>query len=468
MPTRDEMKSPAKAKRDTAYLDGLRGFAALLVYSLHHQVWGHSGTQGEFILENAFGWEGQYYFVCFPGIRILFSGGHFAVAIFFVISGYVLALGPLRNLHAGDAASLAKRTGSALFRRWFRLFIPVLATTFFWMTSWHMLGIKNNNPIADAPQSNYRDELWKWYCDFKNFSFIFTGEPANAYNDHTWSIPMEFRGSIVVYTACLAFTGLTTTNRLICEATLAWYFLYIVDGWGCCLFMVGMLLCDLDLLAKAGRTPKLLQHFRRYEKWMYHVMFAAAVWLGGVPSISNDLPHLQRSPGWWLLSFLKPQAVYDFRWFYRTLAAILAMISIPRLPWVKAFFENRFCQYLGRISFGFYLVHGPVLWSLGDRVYAAVGRVREGHATATPGWINYMPFSGWGPFGLEINYLAAHIILLPFTLWLADLVTRMIDEPSVKLSQYLFDRASLSEKALPMSEQARDRQPLMRSTTGPV
>ena len=32
-------KNAQSAKSDTAYLDGLRGFAALLVYSLHHQVW---------------------------------------------------------------------------------------------------------------------------------------------------------------------------------------------------------------------------------------------------------------------------------------------------------------------------------------------------------------------------------------------------------------------------------------------
>ena len=59
----------------TAYLDGLRGFAALLVYFLHHQVWGHSGVKGEFILENAFGWDKKYYFVCFPGILYLFLRG---------------------------------------------------------------------------------------------------------------------------------------------------------------------------------------------------------------------------------------------------------------------------------------------------------------------------------------------------------------------------------------------------------
>jgi peptidoglycan/LPS O-acetylase OafA/YrhL len=460
-----EMKPPAKAKHDTAYLDGLRGFAALLVYSLHHQVWGHSGVQGELILENVFGWEGQYYFVCLPGIRLLFSGGHFAVAIFFVISGYVLSLGPLRALHAQDQSGLARRLGSALFRRWVRLFLPVLATTFVWMTTWHMFGIKNNNPIADAPQSNYLDELWKWYCDFKNFSFVFTGEPANAYNDHTWSIPMEFRGSIVVYTACLAFTELSTNSRLLCEAGLVWYFLYIVDGWFCCLFMVGMLFCDLSLLAKGGQLPRLLERLRPTRRWPFYIMFAAAIYLAGVPSISNDLPHLRRSPGWWLLSFLKPQAVYDFRWFYRVIAATLAMVSIPNLPWIKAFFETRFCQYLGKISFGLYLVHGPVLWSLGDRIYAAVGCVREGHTSATPGWINLAPFSDWGPFGLEINYLAAQLILLPFTIWLADLVTRAIDEPSVKFSQYLLKRASSSASALPVVEPAREKKRHMRSCT---
>lgn len=37
---RDQSTSePEQRLSRTAYLDGLRGFAALLVYSLHHQVW---------------------------------------------------------------------------------------------------------------------------------------------------------------------------------------------------------------------------------------------------------------------------------------------------------------------------------------------------------------------------------------------------------------------------------------------
>ncbi|KAK4959012.1 hypothetical protein LTR10_003811 [Elasticomyces elasticus] len=429
---------PKQRIKRTAYLDGLRGFAALLVYSLHHQVWGHSGIQGEFILENAWGWNGIYKFVTFPGIRILFSGGHVAVAIFFVISGYVLSAGPLRLIHAKDSARLADSVGSALFRRWLRLFIPVIGVTFLWMTSWHLLGIKSSNPIAIAPEKTYAAEVWKWYCDFKNYSFVFDPKAWNAYNDHTWSIPMEFRGSIVIYTTLLATARFGTTKRLWCEAGLLVYFLYIVDGWNCALFMAGMLICDLDMLAENGQLPAMLVRLKSTRSWIFYVFLLIALYLGGVPSISNDIQHLRDSPGWYLLSFLKPQAVYDFRWFFRFWAATLIVVSVPQITWLRAFFESQFCTYLGRISFGFYLVHGPVLWTLGDRLYAASGRVREGHVAVVPGWINLFPFSDYGPFGLEINYLIPHLILLPFTLCLAEIVTKLIDEPSVKFAQWAF------------------------------
>lgn len=449
-------KRTKQTLKRTAYLDGLRGFAALLVYSIHHEVWSHN----PYILENAFAWDNQYYFVCFPGIRIFFSGGHIAVAIFFVISGYVLSAKPLSLIHARDTVQLADNLSSALFRRWLRLFIPVLGTTFIWMTSWHVLKIRSSNSIAEPPEKTYADELWKWYCDFKNFSFIFTGEAWNKYNDHTWSIAMEFRGSIVVYTALLALSRCKTNARLLCEVGLIFYFLYVVDGWFCALFIVGMLFCDLDLLTAKGQLPAIFSRLKPIQGWIYYVLLLISLYLGGVPSISNDIRHLRESPGWYLLSFLKPQAVYDFRWFFRFWAATLAMIAIPRISWLKAFFETSFCQYLGKISFGFYLVHGPVLWALGDRLYAATGRILDNHLEIVPGWINLFPFPRWGPFGLEINYLIPHLILLPFTLWLAEVVTKLFDEPSVKFSSWLFsvvvDKSEVSEMSVGRAKDMED------------
>lgn len=438
--TRNERKQPL---RPTAYLDGLRGFAALLVYSLHHELWAHSGSVHEnSILEKAFG-RGEppeYYFVCFPLTRIFFSGGHFAVAVFFVISGYVLSTAPLSLVHARETERLADNIGSALFRRWLRLFLPIIGVTFIWMTSWHIFGIESSNSVTARPEKTYGDELWRWYCDFKNFSYVFTsGDISNQYNDHTWSIPLEFRGSILVYTAHLAFARCTTNARILLEAGLAFYFMYIVDGWYCALFAMGMLLCDLDILAEKDQLPRIFSHSRPLQGWIYYVLFLMGLYLAGVPSLSNDIDSLTRSYGWYYLSLLKPQAVWDFRWFYRFWGATFIMISIPRISRIKAFFEGPFCQYLGKVSFSFYLVHGPVLWTLGDRLYAAVGRIREEHIATNPEWNNLFPLPSWGPFGLEINYLIPHLILLPSTLWIADVVTKTIDEPSNKASRWLFN-----------------------------
>ena len=109
---------------------------------------------------------------------------------------------------------------------------------------------------------------------------------------------------------------------------------------------------------------------------------------------------------------------------------------------------NRTLFYTGKISFGFYLVHGPVMWTVGDRLNAAVGRPRGGAGERAPGWTNLFPLSDAGPLGLEINALVPHIILLPLTLWLAGVVTKLIDLPSAKLSKWVFQQRIQSPKAL--------------------
>jgi len=88
--------------RRTAYLDGVRGFAALLVYWGHHELWAHDALGADRILENAYGYDNQRYLACLPGVRLFFSGGHFAVTVFFVLSGYVLSTKPMAMIQAGE------------------------------------------------------------------------------------------------------------------------------------------------------------------------------------------------------------------------------------------------------------------------------------------------------------------------------------------------------------------------------
>lgn len=419
--------------RKTAWLDGLRGFAALLVYLLHHQVWVHPGM----ILENAYGYNNQYYIACLPVIRTFFSGGHFAVSIFFVISGYVLSTKPLALIHSSDHDRLSDNLASALFRRWLRLYIPVICTTLITASIPHIFGTKANF----EPQQTWRDEIWKWYVEFKNFTFLFRngGEPWFTYSFHVWSIPYEFRGSICVYTTLLAFSRCSINGRLWCEVGLIFYFLYIADGAHFSMFTAGMLLCDLDHLAELQRLPRWIESLKRFQRPIFYALFILGVLLGGCPSHNLDIQFLKDSPGWSYLVFLVPQAVFDYKWFFLFWGATIFVASVPRIPWLKSFFETRFCQYLGRISFGFYLVHGTVLWTLGERLYAAIGLSKEWQVIEMPGWIDRVPLPRIGPLGMELNFLLPHLILLPVTLWFAEVATTIFDEPSINLSRKLYD-----------------------------
>jgi peptidoglycan/LPS O-acetylase OafA/YrhL len=196
-------RGPRKALHATAYLDGLRGFAAFMVYWQHHQVWARVGLDANDIFENAWGYEDRWYFACLPFIRTFFTGGHFSVAVFFVISGFVLSNKPLALIHAGDQGKLMENLSSAMFRRWLRLYIPAVGTTFLYMTSWHAFGIMTAWPDH---QKDYRAELANWWTEIRVFGWLFRGGNKLwlSYNFHLWSIPVEFRGSVIIYSTLMA------------------------------------------------------------------------------------------------------------------------------------------------------------------------------------------------------------------------------------------------------------------------
>ena len=422
--------------KPTSYLDGLRGFAALLVFSQHHVGWAHPGL---WFIEDAYGSNGHRCFAMLPGIRLLFTGGHAAVAIFFVISGYVLALTGLKLIQKRDTAKLPDHLGSALFRRWIRLFLPVALTTLAFATSWHVFGIQSASGIHLVPEKYYKDELWRWYADFKNYSYIFHGMCWNAYNDHAWSIPYEMRGSVVVWTVLLAVSNCRTGMRLALEAVLAFYFIYIVDGWYCAAFMVGMLLCDIDLLAAKDQLPTLIRRLRPLDKKAVHyVLLVLGLFLSGCPSLSDKVEEFRQQPGWYFLSYLKPQAVFDLRWFYRLWGAAFLLIAIPKIPWSRRFFETNFCQYLGKISYSLYLIHGPLLWTVGDRLYAATGRPRAA-ANINTEWVNRFTLPDWGIPFWELNYLIPFFLLMVISFWVAELTTWLVDDVSVKCARKIYE-----------------------------
>ncbi|KAL3428700.1 hypothetical protein BDV09DRAFT_190737 [Aspergillus tetrazonus] len=328
-----------------------------MVYWGHHQLWAHNGKGAQVIFEIVYSYNGQYYFACLPGMCIFFLGG--------------LRCHYMTVLH--------------LFR------------------------------ICAIPESKstYLEELWGWYVEFKNFSFIFHGggEPCFTYNFHAWLIPVEFWGLITIYIVLLAISRFHANIHICSHVLLIFYFLYIADGWFCALFMASMILCKLDLAAQVNKMPAIRNKLRTWKKPIFYSLFAISMYLGGIPSHTADLQAISTTSE--------------------------SISSGPRhCSWHPShdsqgsarFFELPFNQYLGCISFAFYLVHGPVLWA------------RVSHLTTCPGWIDRLPLPRVGPLRMEFSFPAPHFILLPVTLWLAEVVTRVVDGPSVQFTSWLYGK----------------------------
>lgn len=444
--------------RPTAYLDGIRGFAALLVYFLHHSGEAHGDYTSRDRLESAFGANGEYYLGAFPGLRLFFSGGHFAVSVFFIVSGYVLSTKALKLIHADEHARLAETLASSLFRRWMRLYLPVFLFTLMPVLLWQFAGIKYS-VIGRNFHPDFYAELWNWWCDVRDYTFVFGGQDLQYidYHLHVWSLPYEMRGSVLVFATLLAFSTCTRNARIICSLALIFYLLYLVDGSLYAMFLAGMLLCDLDLLAADHHLPDFIVQLEPYKDNIYPVMFFISLYLAGIPTNSQELGNLQRSPGWQFISRFTPDSAGDPKWFFLFFAAILMVASISRIPRLKAFFEGSFCQYLGRISFMFYLVHGPILWTLGIRLYVAVGTPVGSRATVDVyrPWQNALQLPGFGFFGMEFNYLVVMLLLLPLTLWVGELATRAIDDRVLKFV------AALHKTTLPSGASPSAKSPVV-------
>lgn len=113
---------PAKL-HPTAYLDGMRGIAALSVYFFHttiqvYNAWISYGRDGA-----------NYHFLQLPIVRLIYEG-HGSVALFFVISGYALSYRPIKLIRAGKYEDFSQAMASMTFRRAIRLYLPIFISTF--------------------------------------------------------------------------------------------------------------------------------------------------------------------------------------------------------------------------------------------------------------------------------------------------------------------------------------------------
>lgn len=234
-----------------------------------------------------------------------------------------------------------------------------------------------------------------------NFTVVYTewvnpfnlGHYHPRYDPHTWTIPKELRGSMLLWTFLLGTAGLTAKWRLTGAVGLAGYSL-TMGHWDMGVFVGGMVASEVDLLRGTGELSALTAADRAFAlslrergggrvgpstrkgralRWLVTL---AAFYLLSYPDAGAEY-----TPGFKFLSSLVPRYYHPIsRWmFYQALGALLLIPCVLRSPTLRALLESGTAQYLGRISFSFYLMHGPVLHALGfwlmPRLFEQFGRV---------------------------------------------------------------------------------------------
>lgn len=294
------------------YLDGLRGAAAVFVFLCHFRyaffVEINSSSLYTFI------WHRLYYF---------FLGGPFQVAIFFVLSAFVLTFSFMNN-----SGFLKKQ----FFKRYYRLITPVFITGIIYC----LLNFFNYIYIDSIKVKilNYSELI----SAILNFLFFYQDDSLPLkMNEPLWSIIVELVWSYVLFLIFL-LSRYFSLNWLILVLFFASQLLFSNH-----FSQFSILFCAGALIA-VNYNYILLFFQNSYILYAYNIVFFSLVYL-----IERFHP--------FVFSFL-----FNF-------IAILFLITILINVRLKQLFFKKLFTLMGRCSFAFYLIHFAILGSISKYIY---------------------------------------------------------------------------------------------------
>lgn len=391
-----------------------------------------------------------------PIIRLAISGLP-NVYVFFVISGYALSYKPLKLLYRLERPEDTYRTlASSAFRRHSRLFMPAAVVCFFSMLmvrfGWYGDGAGISGAAAATMGMPHFNTLWEQLWDYADF-MLKLSDPFRAgpgwwpYNEPLWTLPVEFRSSFVIFGLLLALAGSSARTRFIIFSCVSFFSVYSIHLPEF-LFCGGMLAAALRLhfddeeneatdkqrigldtaAASKTRTIDTIRSWWAKFSGCRPVRLAASVACFAASLHVLSMPKISMgggdAAGYRTLARLIPERYYAVgvpENFWLAQGAVSLLFTIDRSPFLQRLFTNCFAQYLGRISYSLYLIHGLLLQS----VAYFVGKCL----------IDSIDPEVNGLYILMVAITA--IIFWTVLIWAADLGWRFIDSPSVRFSSWL-------------------------------
>lgn len=346
-------------------MDGTRGLAACIIASFHF-LEAYIDMTGDGPLE--------------------------ALVIFFIFGGYGLAKRPLQlMMRPGDAVTqvkLLQTLSSSAFKRWFRLYVPMIIALAITTLCAHSGAFEALRPLLAAP---YKDDLFPgsmsphiprkwinrqkqmdyWWKDVKSVVDIWPVDVIHARNSiYMWSIREEFRCSMHLYIVLLASASMKPAGRLLILFLVSQYHLRC-GRYEVMLYFAGACLAQLELMwqerkrrlqADSGSAPPIGAQSPTFSRDLI---------LQGVGLPIAAFLISGRSPGTYAYDILVPAIkLYYNDTFPRTIccaAGILIfagcmLLSSPDST-LHRLLNSKLIQYICRRAFGMVLLQTIVLYS---------------------------------------------------------------------------------------------------------
>lgn len=390
--------------RRILYLDGLRGWAALFVL-FHHLLLAFAPDGHEAAIKAS------------PAAAPLsfLTDGPLAVSIFFILSGIVLTAAVAAANEKGARPGFA----ALMLKRWLRLGLPIFAAGLV-VLALLSLQVDRSIAIGWAAESSWMRKFFPpaydpGVLDVLHEAFItaFIGPDTPVHDPVLWTIRIEFPGSLLIFALALYLSpGLPRLGiGLITGIALALVPQGLPGGWianYCSLFALGLVLHDLAWLdARRAVAPDSKPGAWRGPAGVTLVICGLCLFpLFGLsvfdPAATPPDPARQAILG------------------TSQLRAALVVAGVMLAPVLQQFLATALSGFLGRISFGLYLLHAPLIWSFGGLTYLPL-RPLLGPVTAAT---------------------CASVIVAALAIGAAWLFHHAVEQPSMKVSARIATLAS--------------------------
>ena len=324
--------------------NGLRGFAAINVVLAHFIAAFYPSllSRNYKVFQDADTTTFLETLMQFPFISIFYNG-HFAVIVFFVLSGYVLSMPAFEN----NKNSLKKR----LLGRYLRLNIPVafiLIVSYIFLTA----GFYYNTEAAELSGSKW---LINFFTEEKTIIELFKmmlyesivfGE-RYLYSP-LWTIQIEFIGSLYLLVYFLIKPYRLKTHLEVYLLLGVFVLIYFIHGINSIYFYAMILGAYLNLYNNISKNFQIIFmilgiYFGSFQ--FTHFMY-------------DFLPEIT----------LEQIIIFDKKTFYNTLGALFMVLPVVN-GLFHGLFSSKLGRFLGKISYSSYLIHFIILCSITSYIY---------------------------------------------------------------------------------------------------